>query len=186
MIEKINNPIEFKDIYGMTYYSRQPIDIEKIYYTLFSMSEKIIYKQLTEKDVFLLQIQTIELLSSMEKKGNEKAIKNLNKIDLNIVKDKDNFSLNEALYLQANYEYIKAHQIYTNLLKRNPKNRLAFFALHMLEFNLGWQKEMLVTSQNVVKAYEDKTDCFYGFAKGIEAFSLIENGFFMKEKKQQM
>lgn len=177
-----NKIVEFKDIYDTAYYSQQEIDIEKIFTQLYGMLEPINYEGITSTDIFLLQLQTIELLSSMEKDSHKHALANLKTLKSNTIHDNDALSLIKALELQANFKYKEAHFIYRNILHNNPRNRLSFFALHMLEFNLGWQKHMLETSRIVVNSLKDSTDSYYGYAKGIESFSLVENGLYEEAK----
>lgn len=174
--------IESKDIYNNVYFSQQEINVEKLYDQLYGMIEPIEYIDIKSQDVFLLQLQTIEYLNSMEKRKHNKALKNLKILNNNSVENSDILLLNNALEKQANCKYIDAHQKYRELLNNNPKNRLAFFALHMMEFNLGWQKSMLETSQIVVNYLTNTNHSFYGYSKGIESFSLIENGFFEEAK----
>ncbi|WP_436855421.1 hypothetical protein [Staphylococcus caeli] len=177
-----NQLIKNKDIYNNVYYSLRKIDVEKLFDQLYGMFEPIQYKHITSQDTFLLQLQTIEYLSSMEKGNHSKAIDNIKVLKMNFINDEELVLLNDALEKQANSKYIEAHQKYRQLLNKNSMNRLAYFALHMMEFNLGWQKEMLETSQIVVNSFKNKNHSYYGYAKGIEAFSLIENGFFEKGK----
>lgn len=63
-----NYLIESKDIYNNVYFSQQEINIEKLYDQLYGMIEPIDYINIKNQDIFLLQLQTIEYLNSMEKK----------------------------------------------------------------------------------------------------------------------
>lgn len=177
-----NHLIKREDIYNNVYYSQQEINIETLYDHLYGMIEPIQYVNINTQDIFLLQLQTIEYLSSMEKRKHNKALKNLKILNTNSIENTDTVLLNNALEKQATCKYTDAHQKYRELLNNNPKNRLAFFALHMMEFNLGWQKSMLESSQIVVNAFTNTNHSFYGYSKGIESFALIENGMFEEAK----
>ncbi|MGU3342869.1 hypothetical protein ACLBV9_04355 [Staphylococcus succinus] len=63
-----NYLIESKDIYNNVYFSQQEINIEKLYDQLYGMIEPIDYINIKNQDIFLLQLQTIEYLNSMEKR----------------------------------------------------------------------------------------------------------------------
>ncbi|UXR77800.1 hypothetical protein [Staphylococcus sp. IVB6227] len=178
----MNEVIEYKDEYGVIYLTSFNTNVEVVLNNLYGMIAPIDYSDIKDNDVFLTQVQTIELLSSMEKKKHFQAVKNIDKLSSMQIKNPDAEILNKALKLQSEYKYREAHFEYRNLLSINPKNRLVFFAIHMLEFNLGWQKEMVDTSRMIVN-YLDNRDYYFGFAKGIESFSLIENGYFEEGKE---
>lgn len=71
-----NYLIESKDIYNNIYFSQQEINIEKLYDQLYGMIEPIDYINIKNQDIFLLQLQTIEYLNSMEKRKHNKALEN--------------------------------------------------------------------------------------------------------------
>ena len=173
---------QHQDVYGVTYFTSEDTDIEGLFKKLYGMNEPINYEQMHSDDILCLQIQTTELLNSMEKENHLKAIKNLKKLELYSNIDYKTKTLIKALKLQSEFKYEESHNKYLSILRNNPKDRLAFFAIHMLEFNQGWQKEMLYSSKVVVNSLKEGSN-HYGFTKGIESFSLIENGHFEEAKK---
>ncbi|PTJ78929.1 hypothetical protein [Staphylococcus kloosii] len=179
----MKNLVKNKDYYGVTYYSSCEIDIEKIFEHLYGKEDCIKYENLGPNDIFLLQLQTVELLSNMEKDSIKIALENISMLNRNSTINTEILQFNRALEYQLNNQYKKAHSLYRNILTKNPRNRLAFFAIHMLEFNLGWQKLMLETTRIVLNQLEYKDDNYYGYTKGIESFALIENGLYEEGKK---
>lgn len=171
------------DKYNVLYYSKSKNEIEKTFELLYGMHESIQFNVKKDRNVFMLIIQTINLLSNMEKKSYEISLKNIEVLKNITLNDKDHQLLIMALDYQSNYDYVTAHSIYKKILNNSPKNRAVFYAIHMLEFNQNWQKQMLESSRTVLNSNFNKKDNYFGFVKGIEAFSLIENGYYEVGRK---
>lgn len=63
------------------------------------------------------------------------------------------------------------------LLSKHSRDILAIYAIHMLEFYMGWSCRMKETIANISDYWNDDTP-LYGFLKGLEAFALEENADF--------
>lgn len=75
----------------------------------------------------------------------------------------------------VNQDFEGAHAVWRALLARQPRNILALFGVHMLEFNMGWTERMRETVRLVGPHWSDDLP-LYGYIRGIEAFALVENG----------
>lgn len=78
-------------------------------------------------------------------------------------------------------EYTHAHKTLMLLLTDYSKDVLAIYAAHMLEFYMGWTSKMIQTVKLVLPVWK-KTDSLYGYLRGIEAFSLEENGYYTEAR----
>lgn len=128
----------------------------------------------------LLQIECIDLLVSMEMDKLQRAKELLmpyQNEEQQIEKSDRDVLLIEAIDKWTDRKYQETHAIFTDLLKRHPRDILTLFATHMLEFHMGWTEQMLHTVQEALTSWDERDD-LYGFVKGIEAFCLEENGFY--------
>lgn len=75
----------------------------------------------------------------------------------------------------VNQDYELAHGCWRELLTRHPRDVVALFSVHMLEFNMGWTERMRETLVSVTP-YWGPSHPQYGYVRGIEAFALVENG----------
>ncbi|MFL6648235.1 MAG: hypothetical protein ACJ8KO_09770 [Sulfurifustaceae bacterium] len=75
----------------------------------------------------------------------------------------------------ASQDFEGAHADWRRLLGIAPRDILALYGIHMLEFNMGWSSRMKETMRLVSAAWHPGSPLF-GYVKGIEAFALTENG----------
>lgn len=127
----------------------------------------------------LLQMYCAEILLSMEKRKHIQAFEIIEKIKAFLKEESDTRSLIVCSGLSALLagDYYLARNSFYELLIRNPKDIFSFYVTHMIEFNNGMTSSMLETL-HAVKDHWSKSDWFYGYCKGIEAFILNENGFY--------
>lgn len=86
----------------------------------------------------------------------------------------------ERLHLSACRKWVDqdfegAHGGWRRLLKVAPRDVLAVYGIHMLEFNMGWSRRMKETMRLVADSWHAELP-LSGYVKGIEAFALGENG----------
>lgn len=128
----------------------------------------------------LLQLECVDLISTMEYDKVVKAkelIKPYRCEDHPLpLSDRDQLLL-DAIEKWIDRRYEEAHRSFSAILRKYPKDILTIFAVHMLEFYMGWTEEMKKTVDRVLPHWA-KEDPLYGYLKGIEAFCLEENGFF--------
>ena len=132
----------------------------------------------------LLQMYCAEILLSMEKTKHFEAFELIQNIERLLKEESDTRSLiiNSGLseLLAGNYPH--ARNMFYELLIKNPKDIFAFYVTHMIEFNNGMTSCMLETL-HVVKEYWSKSDSFYGYFKGVEAFILNENNYYSQSRQ---
>lgn len=86
----------------------------------------------------------------------------------------------ERLHLSACKKWVGqdfegAHHDWRLRLETAPRDILALYGIHMLEFNMGWPSRMRKTMQLIAGAWKGCIP-LAGYVKGMEAFALVENG----------
>jgi tetratricopeptide (TPR) repeat protein len=135
------------------------------------------------KGLSLLQIYCAELLLSMEHNKHSEAFEVL-QLTKRLIKDESDgraIIINSGLSALLEGNYSSARDLFYGLLIQNPKDFFALYVTHMIEFNNGMTSSMLETLHAVREYWEEK-DIFYGYCKGIEAFILNENGFYIESR----
>ncbi|MCI0994429.1 tetratricopeptide repeat protein [Pseudomonas sp. ICMP22404] len=119
-------------------------------------------------------IESVVRLSSMEDRQIQQATLLLGSLDPEQLNPRERGHL-AACNHWVNQDYDLAHACWRELLVQHPRDIVALFSVHMLEFNMGWTERMRETVV-AIRPFWGPAHPLYGYVRGIEAFALVENG----------
>jgi len=152
--------------------------IKQVILNLFSMKQEPTSLIKNNNSVELKIIKCLILLSTMEKPAINNAKEILSNIDISILKKhKYQLYFNICKYWQ-NGQYKRVHTLLEQVLDLYKQDLLSIYLIHMLEFYMGWTKQLLISISKSINNFSNKASKIYGYLKGIESFALEENGLY--------
>lgn len=158
--------------------------IKKLTHEILGMDNRSVFNSLNFTNpctisLSLVQMYTIELLLSMERKKYIFAKELYTVLVSQEIKVKEcRFSkINEGIKFLIEGNFMFARDCFYYLSNINSKDAFSFYTCHMIEFNNGMVLSMLESLQ-VIKDITKQNCEFYGYYKGIESFVLNENRYY--------